>query len=257
MRVFLYPESYTKKGLADSSFRSEYEYFEDEGLHVQVFNTLELENVDFSFCKGKQVVYRGWHLKLPEYNELFEKVTSAGGLLVSSKEEYRAGRYMEEWLPLIERLTPKTHIFKNPSAAIEFVDHHDHQKFFVKDQVKSLKDLTPFNIISHKEELLEWIQEVEYFSGELEGGICLREKEDYQLDSEIRFFIFEGQIYSRDNSEIVPDIVSEVASKIHIPFFSVDIILNQENEWRVIEVSDGQVSKSDTWELENFIKIFN
>lgn len=257
MRVFIYPESYTKTGRVEESFQDEFEAMEDEGFELYIFNTMELKDVDFSFCDGKEVIYRGWHLKLEEYKELLERIESFGGKLISNLSQYKNGRYMSEWVDLIEKLTPKTHFFKNNSAAFEFVSHHDHHKYFVKDQVKSLKDVASSNIISHREELESWVQEVEYFNGSLEGGICLREAEDFQEDTEMRFFVMDGAVYSKDNSTIVPEIVTDVASKIELPFYSVDIILNSDNEWRVVEITDGQVSQSSTWEMEDFVKIFN
>lgn len=256
MRVFLYPESYVKKGVVEESFQEEFDELKSHNLNVHIFNTLNIDEEDFSYCKNKEVIYRGWCLKIEEYEALENKIREAGGRMISTKDQYFMGRYMSQWVPLIEELTPKTHFFKNNSAALEFISHHNEHPYFVKDQVKSLKDVASKNIMNHREELEEWVQEVEYFNGEIEGGICLREVEEFQLDTEIRFFVLDGKIYSKDNKTIVPEIVSEVAERINLPFFSVDIILNEKEEWRVVEITDGQVSQSITWDLNSFAKIF-
>lgn len=254
MFVFLYPESYFKNNKIEESFEFEYEALKKLKKNIHLFNIDKLEEYDFTQFKGKTIFYRGWALKDHEYKNLEEKVIHSGAKLAVSSDEYLNGLYMPNWVDKLEDLTPKSYFFRNNIAAYEYLEHNDHHKYFVKDYVKSLKDIS-LNVVSHREELEDWIADAEFVYGELEGGICLREIEKFQTETEIRYFILNGKVYSNTDNEI-PDIVYEVLNRIKLPFYSLDIVLNDKNEWRVVEIGDGQISSSLTWDVNNFVKIF-
>lgn len=60
--------------------------------------------------------------------------------------------------------------------------------------------------------------------GTIEGGISVRKVEDFIADSEKRYFVLQGEIFSASPPEEIPDIVLKCAKKIQNKFFSLDAI---------------------------------
>jgi hypothetical protein len=87
----------------------------------------------------------------------------------------------------------------------------------------------------------------------VEGGVCVRELEDLLPETEERYFVLRGKAHARDG--VVPSIVQDVATRIQSPFFSVDIVLNNDGIPRLIELGDGQVSDRKKWSVEAFISM--
>ncbi len=254
MTVFIYQTSYLKPKKVEEMYQEEYELMKEAGHNVFHIDFDNINDADLSFVKDRKVVYRSWMLTLEEYEKLEDLIKSNGGKLITTKDQYEAAHHLPSWVDKLEGLTPKTHVFKNKTAAIEFVSHNDGHKFFVKDFVKSMRGVDS-SIVSHKEELIEFIDNVTFFRGIIEGGLCLREIETFQEDTEERFFVYNGKIHS--NGVDIPDIVKQVSDIIDLPFITIDIVLNEKNEWRVVEVGDGQVSDSKKWNMINFPKVFS
>lgn len=253
MYVFLYPESYLRLKHIDEAYVEEAKALQDSGHKTLTFNSETYLEDDFSIISGSTVIYRGWMLTLEEYAKLEKRLSEFNVKMLTSSEQYKAAHYLPEWVDKLEGLTPKSHSFKNVKAAREYVIHHDKQEFFVKDFVKSLKTETK-SFIHDIEQLDTWISEVEFFKGYIEGGICLREVEQFKEETELRFFVVNGVIFN--NGMKIPRIVLDVVDRIDLPFYSVDVVKNQDDEWRVVEIGDGQVSSSETWKLDSFSKIF-
>jgi len=254
MYIFLYPESYLKRKHIDEAYVDEASALEKNGLKTFTFNSESYLEDDFSEIAGKTVIYRGWMLTLVEYAALEKRLGEFNVTMLSTVDNYKSAHYLPEWVDLLEGLTPESHSFKNIIAAKEFVKHHTGTSYFVKDFVKSLKTETT-SFIENIESLETWISEVEFYKGFIEGGICLREVEKFQEETELRFFVFNGVIYN--NNDDIPTIVMNVANIIKLPFYTVDVVLNDDDVWRVVEIGDGQVSSSESWELEHFANIFN
>lgn len=253
MFVFLYPQSYLESGKVDEQFSDEYELLKKEGLEVGIFSTEDVSSINEYFVKDKTVIYRGWMLTLSEYEAYQNKISELGGKVLTNLEQYKKAHHLPEWVESLQDLTPITHVFHNQTAALEFSDHHDGHKYFVKDFVKSLK-VEMGSIISSKVELEGWLEEAEYYRGGIEGGLCLREVENFKEETELRFFVLNNSIFS--NGVKIPSIVCDVVSRIKLPFFTVDVVLNKDDEWRVVEIGDGQVSDSSKWDLKHFPRIF-
>lgn len=253
MTVFLYTRSYLNHKDVDEDFKKEHDSLIEKGFETKIFSFEDIDSESFSELKDKKVIYRGWMFNIDDYTTLYNKLVSFGAKPCTTPEEYKSAHYMPEWVDKLKGLTPETHSFKNLVASIEFVKHHDSHKYFVKDFVKSLKGIQS-SIIEHSEDLEDWIEQSEMYRGEIEGGICLRELENFKEDTERRFFVLNGRIFSNDG--FIPEIVYQVRDIIQLPFISIDIVLNTDNEWRVVEIGDGQVSDSKEWSLDNFIEIF-
>ncbi|MEL6815206.1 MAG: ATP-grasp domain-containing protein [Cyanobacteria bacterium J06598_3] len=56
-------------------------------------------------------------------------------------------------------------------------------------------------------------------------------------------------------TEEIPQVVSEIATRIQAPFYSVDVAMTTRGEHQLVELGDGQVSDKKDWPLEAFIKV--
>ena len=252
MYLFLYPESYINTNCVEEAYLKEYDCLRFNGFDVAIFKMDQLNDNDFSFVKDKTIIYRGWMFTIEEYSVFYNLIKKNGGFLITTPVEYQKTHYIPEWYPLLEQYTPKTHCFRNSIAARSYIFNNE-KKYFVKDFVKSLRTGVG-SFINSVYDFDTWVEESVFFKGFIEGGICLREVENFKNETENRFFIFNKKVYS--NGIDIPDVVYEIIEKIDAPFYSVDIIQNYKNKYRLVEIGDGQVSSSETWNMINFVEIF-
>ena len=130
------------------------------------------------------------------------------------------------------------------------------KSFFVKDYVKSLKTATG-SLIHEAAQVKQLISEMRHFRGEIEGGLCVREVEDFTPETECRYFVLRGQPYASQENDSIPDVVLECARRISSPFFSVDVVRRCDGALRVVEIGDGQVSDLVGWSPERFASIWS
>lgn len=83
----------------------------------------------------------------------------------------------------------------------------------------------------------------------------MRRLEDFRPETEQRFFVLSGVPHS-PIGEAVPELVRLVAERVHLPFYSVDIIQRTDGVWRVVEIGDGQVSDLIGWDTETFVNVW-
>ncbi|WP_180988456.1 ATP-grasp domain-containing protein [Pseudomonas protegens] len=88
------------------------------------------------------------------------------------------------------------------------------------------------------------------YRGQIEGGICIRHREDYLEDSERRYFVLNGKAHAAQGE--VPALVNECAALIDSRFFSVDVVLRADGVLRLVELGDGQVSDRKEWSAQRF-----
>ena len=91
----------------------------------------------------------------------------------------------------------------------------------------------------------EVIAKMKRYRGEIEGGLCARRIEDFNPETEERYFVFKGKPFSGGDS--IPEVVHVAANRISSPFFAVDTVLRRDGVTRVIELGDGQVSDRKKW----------
>jgi hypothetical protein len=97
----------------------------------------------------------------------------------------------------------------------------------------------------------EVIAKMKMYRGEIEGGICARRVEDFDPETEDRYFVFRGTAYSREGP--VPEVVQVAARRIDSPFFTVDTIRRRDGVIRIVELGDGQVSDRKKWTAQQII----
>jgi hypothetical protein len=61
------------------------------------------------------------------------------------------------------------------------------------------------------DEIPEVVALIEKHRGRIERGICIRECEELRAETEERFFVFRGKVYSR--GDVVPNLVNEIPSR--------------------------------------------
>ncbi|GGJ27108.1 ATP-grasp domain-containing protein [Deinococcus roseus] len=199
--------------------------------------------------ENELLLYRGWMLSEKQYAVLNQLVQHEGRRLLTSPEHYRLTHHLPEWYPALQDFTPETRFFDTPEDAIDGLQDVKWPAYFVKDWVKSLS--TGHGPVAHtlEEITLIAVQMVQY-RGEIEGGLCIRCFEDLLPDTEERYFVVQGQPYSRAGS--IPEPVQVAAQHISTPFFSVDVVQHAEGRLRIMELGDGQVSDLKHWTLQDF-----
>ncbi|NJK49684.1 ATP-grasp domain-containing protein [Candidatus Gracilibacteria bacterium] len=94
------------------------------------------------------------------------------------------------------------------------------------------------------------------FKGIIEGGICVRQIEDFVPETEKRYFVVYGKPFAASSDEEIPEIVKNCAKRISSKFFSVDIVERTDGVKRVVEIGDGQVSDLVGWSVERFTELW-
>jgi hypothetical protein len=252
----IFTRDVTFRRLPDSVYEAEYDAALNAGISCCLMSYEDLEAGTFKaprdLVEGIPVIYRGWMMPPERYQDLYAKLQKAGSPLLTTPDEYRASHHLPGWYEKLKDLTPATLILPEDADLGNATKDLDWKAFFVKDFVKSAgggrSSATPY---SH--EIREILADIIDYRGELEGGICIREFEDFVPDTEQRFFVYKGNAYA--NTGEAPEIVHEVARRLPQPFFSVDVVLNTAGQHRVVEVGDGQVSDTKHWSAERMIEI--
>jgi hypothetical protein len=127
--------------------------------------------------------------------------------------------------------------------------------FFIKNYVKSLKTSIG-STIEKPSDIKTVVDEMQKFSGTIEGGVCVRRVEDFISDSERRYFVINGRVFAANSEKKIPTIVEECAKRINSKFFSVDVVERRDGVKRIVEIGDGQVSDLVGWTTERFAEIW-
>ena len=255
MRV-LYPQNPLNSKTADDPYHEEYSQLLARGIPCSLF---DFDALNFNEFKpqpkpqlGERVLYRGWMLTPSGYAALVKHIQTCGAQTITSVENYQRCHHLPGWYSLCKALTAKTRFF-DPSTDIQSAAAGlGWPSFFVKDFVKSNTG-DKGSIARSPAEIPPILEQLIQYRGQLEGGIALRQVEDYIPDSEQRHFITNGQPHSPISQ--VPDIVHKVAKLIQAPFYSVDTIQTTQGDLRIVELGDGQVSDKKNWPLEKFIEM--
>jgi hypothetical protein len=254
---FLYPSDPVDPEKPDDPFLEQIEELRKSGFSTSLIWLEELwdENARIrgAIPAEATVVYRGWMLPPAEYAKLLSLIQSAQGNPLSSLAAYLACHYLPNWYPRIAELTAETKIFPAGSDVTAELQPLGWKKFFIKDYVKSLKtSVGPF--VARPEEVGAVVDELQKYRGLIEGGVCVRQFEEFIPGSQKRYFVLHQRPHAA--SDEVPALVSECAQRIQSPFFSVDVATRSDGVPRVVEVRDGQVSDLVGWEASRFAEIW-
>lgn len=257
--LFVYVKSEVTPKRPDEFFQEEAEALANAGHSISLVdvNRLRGETARLlpSVPQEAKVVYRGWMLTAPEYSKLVESVAQSGGHMQTALEHYLATHHLPNWYPLLTEFTPRTVWFDAEDDLVSRLRELNWKRYFIKDFVKSLKTSVG-SMIESPEQIETVVAEMSKFRGMIEGGICVREVEALQPETERRFFVIHGQPYAAADAMAIPDMVRECAKRINSPFFSVDVADRTDGVERIVEIGDGQVSDLVGWTVERFKTIW-
>ncbi|NES95163.1 MAG: ATP-grasp domain-containing protein [Desertifilum sp. SIO1I2] len=256
---FLFPSDYFNPKQVDEAYSEQVGCLQNVGFEA---STISLEALALRSAKifpvpkpGETLIYRGWMLAPNDYSRLVEAVRNTDADVLTSDDEYLATHYLPNWYPLIRDLTPETHFFSIEDDLERQLGELGWNRFFIKDYVKSLKTSVG-SMIDEPSAIRTVVAEMQKFRGNIEGGICVRQVEDFVAETERRYFVVYGRAFAASTSEDVPEIVEECAKRINSQFFSVDVVERTDGCERVVEVGDGQVSDLVGWTAERFATVW-
>ncbi len=257
---FIFPSNYFNPKQVDEGYSEELDCLRDIGLETSV---ISLESLTSGTSKilpipvaGTKLVYRGWMLTPDDYSLLVDNAKSVGSEMWISVDEYRSNHYLPNWYSLISDLTPETHFFAIDDDLESSLNGLGWDKFFIKDYVKSLKTSIG-SIIDRSSDIITVIAEMQKFRGTIEGGICVRQVEDFIPETERRYFVINGRCFASSIDEEIPSIVHECAQRINRKFFAVDVIDRKDGCQRIVEIGDGQVSGLVGWTAAYFAMLWS
>jgi hypothetical protein len=251
----LFPSDFFKPTKPDEMFREQATAFEKQGMEFSTVNIDELssEPTIFPPIKNKMVLYRGWMLESKNYRSLCRTIEKNGGTPFINLDEYLSTHHLPNWYTKIKEFTPETVILDINSDLQNELQKLNWTQFFIKDYVKSLK--TSIGSIITIEQIDTVVQEMNKFRGEIEGGICVRKVENFDPDTEKRYFVVHGKPYTKNKSDKIPQLVKTCSAKINSKFFSVDVVKTKEGIERIVEIGDGQVSDIVGWSPDRLAEI--
>jgi hypothetical protein len=251
----LYPSDPLNPKVADSTYLDEYGAARSAGFETSLFSFEDFQRGVFkprpALQAGDVVLYRGWMLSVSEFANLVTAMERLSALPFTSVADYKQCHYLPEWYPKMADVTSETLVLAEGTDFVAALSECDWPGYFVKDYVKSLSTAGG-SLVSRSEEIAGVVAAMKKYRGVVEGGVCVRRKEEYELGSERRYFVFRRSPLASD--EDVPEIVKLCASRIDSPFFSVDIAKRRDGIFRLIELGDGQVSDRKEWSAEKFVQ---
>jgi hypothetical protein len=252
----LYPDDPLNQRKPEDLFAQEFELARLRGFEASVFSFEDFERGRFSPkprpVPGETLIYRGWMLNIDGYARLTRAIAELSAQMVVSPESYRAAHHLPSWYPLVKDFTAETRVLEQEADFVAAFQDVNWPGYFVKDYVKSLSTGAG-SLVQTPEEISRVVSQLKKYRGEVEGGVCVRRREDYVPGSERRYFVARAQAFSPTGD--VPIEVTEWAALIPSPFFSIDTALRTDGVLRIIEVGDGQVSDRKEWPVEKFVDV--
>lgn len=251
--------------------------FADEATHASEWATFDFEALVAgdaaravrSVPEGEGVVVlRSWMVRPESYASLDAALRARGRRLLNSPEQYAHAHLFPESYALIEDVTPRSVWIAEPmsAAAVDSALARFTGPIMVKDYVKSRKHEWDEAFFIPDPASPAARRVVETFlrrqGPELVGGLVLREFESFvpltyhaksgmPLTREHRLFFLDGRILSADDywedgeypAETLPlDRFEAIGRRIDSRFFTMDVALRTDGEWRVVELGDGGVA---------------
>jgi hypothetical protein len=250
----LYPASPLQPRKPDELYAEEYAAAVDSGFDVAMFSYEEFTADSFrpTFLPDETVLYRGWMLTPAQYGQLCSEVLRLGARMLTSPEQYELCHHLPEWYPTLAEFTPETQFFHESDDVASKLRDLGWAGCFLKDYVKSLATADGSHV-TDLAQIPEVLAKMKMYRGEIEGGICARRIEDFDHDTEDRYFVFRGTAHGRSGS--VPEVVEIAARRIESPFFTVDTVRRRDGVTRIVELGDGQVSDRKKWTAQQLLSV--
>lgn len=250
----LYPSSPLQPREPDELYAEEHAAAVESGFSVSLFSYEDFSAGTFrarpTISGGGTVLYRGWMVTPAQYGQLCSDVSGLGAEMVTSPAQYELCHHLPRWYSALAEHTPETCFFRESDDVASRLRELSWTDCFLKDYVKSLA-IADGSLVTDLGRIPEVIAKMKRYRGEIEGGICARRVEDFDHDTEDRYFVFRGTAHAREGS--VPEVVQIAASRIDSPFFTVDTVRRRDGMMRIVELGDGQVSDRKKWTSHQII----
>jgi hypothetical protein len=249
----IYPKSQLSNGV-DEDYQAEVDAMLKYSKNI---NIVLFDDIDFSLINHNKgmAIFRGWMFNEVDYTKFYNLCEDSGVSLITTPNDYMNFHHLPNWYSLIKNLTPETVILDGVNKLEETINSLSWNNYFIKDYVKSLN--TDGGAIANSlEDIKSMITKMELYRGEIEGGLCIRKVEDFDIDTEIRFFVVNGTIL--EFGDTIPDVVFECSEILRerSHFFTIDAIKTKSGDYRIVEVGDGQVSGLKDLNLDVFCEEF-
>ena len=220
-------------------------------------------------------IYRGWMLKPPVYERLYQALSEKGLTLINPPAAYKHCHYLPESYPIIVEHTPLSTWLKSGTDVsmdeiMAALRPFGERAIMVKDFVKSRKHewleacyIPSAADRSAVERVVKRFLELQ--GEELNEGLVFREfvafepltthsKSGMPLTREYRLFILNGEIiltipyweegnYVKQGDDRLPlPWMNEIARTVQSSFFTMDIARRVDGSWSIVELGDGQVA---------------
>jgi len=263
----------------DSAYSSEVAAVKSIGLDYNLINFEDLisSNPNRAVRNVKSQadtlgIYRGWMLKPPQYEQLYNALMSRGIQLINDRTAYQHCHYLPDSYDVIAPYTPQTIWFKTDknvsmSEVMEKISVFGSQPLILKDYVKSQKHywneacyIPDASDSATVERVTKRFLELQ--GDDLNEGLVFRAFVDFEplsthvksgmpLTKEFRIFYVDGEPLTSieywdqgDYQSLKPPVeqFSTVANKIQSRFFTMDIAKRKDGDWMIVELGDGQVA---------------
>jgi len=252
----LYPDDPLNQRKPDDLFAEEFDLARARGFEASIFSFEDFERGRFQPrprpVPGEILIYRGWMLNLEGYTRLTQAIAEHAAKMVVSPDSYRAAHHLPSWYPLVKGYTAETLVFDEDADFVTALQGMNWPGYFVKDYVKSLSTGAG-SLVRTPQEISRVVSQIRKYRGEVEGGVCVRRREDYVPGSERRYFVARVRAFS--SKDDVPAAVVACAPLVSSPFFSIDTALRTDGVLRIVEVGDGQVSDRKEWPAHKLVEV--
>ena len=257
--IFLFPNDIFNPKQPDIAYKDRFVAFKEAGFKTALIEIESLNNEQIriypDLSEQDIVVYIGWMLSGSDYLSLVKIIEKTGAIPFTSHQKYLHTHYLPNWYPLLKEYTPKTQIYLTEDNIETKLKQLNWQSYFIKDYVKSLKTSIG-SIINRPEDIKLVLAEMKKYRGTIEGGICVRQVENFIPESEQRYFVINQKAFASDHNQTIPEMVTKCVHKIKSNFFSVDVINTKQGTQRIVEIGDGQVSDIVGWSVKRYVEIW-
>jgi hypothetical protein len=257
---FLFPASPLNGRMIDEAFQDQAIALKQAGFNTSVMD-VDGGRIRPAVEPGAVCVYRGWMMNIREYLDYETAVVANQATPITATNQYVTAHWLPNWYPILSRWTPQTEVFPLESASIANLTDACKQlgwaKFQIKDYVKSLKTAGG-SVAIEPGQVPEIVANMEKYRGTIEGGICVRQWEEFFPHSETRYFVINGRYFGQDIAfdTRAMRILDAIKERIPSPFWSVDIAQRRDGEFRIVEIGDGQVSDLVGWSPQRFAEVW-
>ena len=211
---------------------------------------------------GGQVLYRGWMLSSAAYGKLANELARRGLTPVTGALAYKTAHELPGWYETLLALTPRSvELDANTQEATgRAFEELGAKSAIVRDYTKSMKhhwDTACFipdcsNPIAAFATITNFLA---LRDTELTGKVILRQFETF-VSHEVRTWWMDGALtlvtphpdtpdelpVDPDATDWLPTRLTDAIGRLDVRFVTVDLAINENGEWRVVELGDGQVS---------------